>query len=75
MMILGRIALVALVLSTASQAFALPAYAKKEKKDCKFCHVNASGGGKRNAAGEWYKTHNHSLKGFKEPGKAAPKKK
>ncbi|WP_309685970.1 hypothetical protein [Armatimonas sp.] len=72
---LCRIALVAFVLSVAGNAYALPAYAKKENKNCAFCHVNPKGGGKRVAAGEWYKTHNRSLKGFKAPAKPAPKKK
>jgi mono/diheme cytochrome c family protein len=76
MIILSRIALVALVLSTASHAFALPAYAKKENKNCAFCHTNSKGGGKRTGAGEWYKSHAHSLKGFKDPAtKPVPKKK
>ncbi|MCX6367612.1 MAG: hypothetical protein NTX57_13010 [Armatimonadetes bacterium] len=75
MKMLSRFALLALVMSTASHAFALPAYAKKESKNCAFCHTNPKGAGKRTAAGEWYKTHAHSLKGFKEPAKPAPKKK
>ncbi len=50
-------------------AHAFPAYAKKEGKPCSYCHVNASGGGKRNAAGLWYKAHNLSLVGF-VPGTA-----
>jgi mono/diheme cytochrome c family protein len=72
---LCRLALVACILGMASHAYALPAYAKKENKNCAFCHTNPKGGGKRTAAGEWYKAHKHSLVGFKEPGKPAPKKK
>ena len=72
---LCRLALIAFVIGTASSAHALPAYAKKENKNCAFCHANPKGGGKRIAAGEWYKAHNHSLVGFKAPAKPAPKKK
>ncbi|MBB6050266.1 hypothetical protein [Armatimonas rosea] len=74
---LNRIVLATLALTLASSAFALPKYAQKENKKCGFCHVNAAGAGKRTAAGEWYKSHDHSLKGFKEPAptKPAPKKK
>ena len=72
----SRVALVAAVLGITSAAFATPIFAKKEKKKCAFCHVNPAGGGKRNAAGEWYQSHNHSLVGFKAPAtKPAPKKK
>ena len=71
---LTRIALVAVVLAMTSAAFALPKYAQKEKKPCAFCHVNPKGAGKRTPGGEWYKAHNHSLVGFKDPA-AKPKKK
>lgn len=55
----------------APRAFAFPAYTKKENKPCSFCHVNAAGGGKRNHAGLWYKSHNLSLAGFVPAGAAA----
>ena len=78
---LSRFALVAAVLGMTSTAFALPKYAQKEKKACAFCHVSPQGAGKRTTAGEWYKAHNHTLAGFKEPaakpkpGAPTPKKK
>ena len=71
MVTLSRIALVALVLNMASSAFATPVFAKKENKNCAFCHTNSSGGGKRTAAGEWYKSHSHTFAGFKDPSKPA----
>ena len=52
------------------KAGAFPAYSKKEGKNCAFCHVNVSGGGKRNATGKWYKAHGLSLAGY-TPEKAA----
>jgi hypothetical protein len=64
-----------LALGGQRNAEAFPAYSKKEKKPCSFCHVNAAGGGKRNAAGIYYKTHKLSLVGFKPagaPAKPAP---
>ncbi len=39
-------------------------YSKKEKKGCTFCHVKA-GSKDLNAAGTYYKDHNHSLEGYK----------
>lgn len=58
-------------------ATALPKYATKEKKACNYCHVGKSGGGKRTPAGEWYKSHDHTFKGWKDGSspKPAPKKK
>lgn len=53
-------------------AQAKPAYARKEKKECGFCHTNPAGGGARNARGMYYETHNLSFAGFTEPG--APRK-
>lgn len=70
---IGRFILAALTLTLASGAFALPKYAQKEKKECKFCHTNPRGGGARTAAGEWYKKK-HTLVGYKE-APANPKKK
>jgi hypothetical protein len=40
---------------------ATPAYAAKEKKACGFCHVNAAGGGERNAAGKKYEANGHKF--------------
>lgn len=52
----------ALVFTTAS--YSKPAYSKTEKKGCTFCHVKA-GSKDLNAAGNYYKEHNHSLEGYK----------
>lgn len=48
----------------ANAANAFPAYSQKEKKPCLYCHVNPGGGGKRNAAGLWYKSHGLSFAGY-----------
>ncbi|MBC8141487.1 MAG: hypothetical protein H7Y38_08610 [Armatimonadetes bacterium] len=48
----------------ATVARAFPAYSQKEKKACLYCHVNPGGGGKRNAAGLWYKNHALSFAGY-----------
>jgi len=53
-------------------AQAFPAYAKKENKPCSFCHVNPQGGGKRNAAGLYYKAHGLSLVGYKPAASPTP---
>ena len=45
-------------------AHAFPAFSQKEKKPCLYCHVNPSGGGKRNATGLWYKSHALSFAGY-----------
>ncbi len=51
-----------------SLANAKPEYAKKEKKSCTFCHVKP-GSKELTDAGKYYKEHNHSLEGYKEPEK------
>ena len=58
------------VLAGGKSAQAFPAYSQKEKKPCLYCHVNPGGGGKRNAAGLWYKNHALSFVGY-TPEKAA----
>jgi hypothetical protein len=58
------------ILSGGDAAHAFPAYSQKEKKPCLYCHVNPGGGGKRNAAGTWYKTHALSFAGY-TPEKAS----
>ncbi len=55
-------------------ADATPVYAKKEKKECGFCHVNPRGAGKRTDAGNYYKAHAHSLIGFGASAKPTSKK-
>ena len=47
---------------TAANAF--PAFAKKEKKPCAYCHIRPAGGGPRNPAGLWYKKHGLSFDGY-----------
>jgi hypothetical protein len=59
------VAVIALSFGSQRDARAFPAYAKKENKKCGFCHVNPAGGGKRNAAGTYYKAHGLSLVGYK----------
>jgi len=41
-------------------------YAKKEGKECKYCHPPGKFK-ELTAAGQYYKDHNHSLEGYKEP--------
>lgn len=45
------------VVLLASQSVALPPFVAKARKfgakDCRFCHVNAEGGGAYNARGKW----------------------
>jgi hypothetical protein len=57
-----------LAISAPQKAEAFPAYAKKEKKECSYCHVKKDGGGKRTEAGEYYKTHKNSFAGYKPAG-------
>ena len=47
---------------------AKPEYAKKEGKNCVFCHVKV-GSKELTDAGKYYKEHKHSLKGYKAPEK------
>lgn len=56
------IAAAGLMLSTIN-SYAKPQYAKQEKKSCTFCHVKM-GSKDLNAAGTYYKAHNHSLAGY-----------
>jgi hypothetical protein len=41
-------------------------YAKKEGKACSYCHPPGKFK-ELTAAGQYYKDHNHSLDGYKEP--------
>jgi hypothetical protein len=56
-----------MLLSTTA-SYAKPEYSKKEKKACTVCHVKM-GSKELNAAGEYYKAHNHSLEGYTPPAK------
>ena len=56
-----------LVCTTAT--YGKPEYAKKEKKNCVFCHAKmdpdkAAMAKNLNDAGTYYKSHDHSLDGF-----------
>lgn len=57
-----------LVCTTAS--YGTPAYAKKEKKGCTFCHTQMKPADKElmkkslTPAGKYYEEHNHSLEGY-----------
>jgi hypothetical protein len=53
-----------LALAAASQA--KPEYARKEKKQCGYCHTNPAGGGARNPRGVFYAMHNHTFEGYDE---------
>lgn len=57
---------------SAAPARALPKFAQKENKPCAYCHVNPKGSGKRTAAGQWYKAHGLSFRGY-APARPAPK--
>ena len=68
---LWKILLAAVVISgtVLTLATAKPEYAKKEGKNCVFCHV-MMGSMELNDAGKYYKEHNHSLEGYKAPVKS-----
>ncbi len=51
----------AMLTVTSAPTQATPAYAAKEKKACGFCHVNAAGGGPRNATGQKYEKNGHKF--------------
>jgi hypothetical protein len=53
-----------------SHSYATPEFAKKEKKNCTFCHAKVEG---KDAmpknltdAGKYYQSHNHSLDGYEK---------
>jgi len=65
--IVGSVVAAAFVLAATlvvapKSASALPAYSQKEGKACGYCHVNAAGGGPRNAKGKQYEANGHSFK-------------
>ncbi|MDP8990821.1 MAG: hypothetical protein M3N41_12170 [Acidobacteriota bacterium] len=51
---------------------AKPDYTRRTGKDCEFCHPPNSR--KLNEAGEYYRDHHNSLKGYQPTPKAAPSK-
>lgn len=52
------------ILSFRAEAF--PKFAKKENKDCTYCHSVDQGGGPRGFRGMYYDAHKLSFKGFNE---------
>lgn len=56
------------ILVTTTASYGTQDYAKKEKKQCNFCHgkVEAKEAMQKNLtdAGKYYKEHNHSLEGY-----------
>ncbi|MGE5645289.1 MAG: hypothetical protein ACM336_05795 [Acidobacteriota bacterium] len=58
----GTVLIVGFAVST-SVSYGKPEYSKKEKKTCTYCHVKM-GSKDLNAAGQYYKDHNHSLEGY-----------
>jgi hypothetical protein len=63
------VAAFAIVLSIAASSFqanAFPKFAKKEKKNCSYCHSVKMGGGPRGFRGRFYDAHQFSFKGFVE---------
>jgi hypothetical protein len=55
-------ALLVMVVSVAALATAKPEYTRRTSKDCSFCHMPP--GYNLNEAGQYYKEHQHSLKGY-----------
>jgi hypothetical protein len=43
-------------------ATALPTYAEKERKDCRYCHVNPAGGSVLNGNGRAYQANGYTFK-------------
>jgi len=55
-------ALLVFLLAGSSPAGAKPEYTRRTSKDCSFCHMPP--GYNLNEAGQYYKEHQHSLKGY-----------
>ena len=55
-------ALLVFLLAANSPAGAKPEYTRRTSKDCSFCHMPP--GYNLNEAGQYYKEHQHSLKGY-----------
>jgi hypothetical protein len=45
-------------------ASANPDWTKKERKQCVYCHIGAWDSGKYTEAGQYYKDHEYSFKGY-----------
>src|SRR5437867_4087978 len=60
-LLVPALAVVAVAVAPVPDAAAKPEYAKKEGKECAFCHVNPKGGGPRNAKGDEYAKNGHKF--------------
>jgi hypothetical protein len=54
------------LLTVPAPLLALPQFAASEKKACSHCHFDPSGGGPRNARGEYFEDHGYSFEGYVE---------
>ena len=54
------------IAASSFQASAYPKFAKKEKKNCSYCHSVKTGGGPRGFRGMYYDHNKFSFKGFVE---------
>ncbi len=52
------------------RAEAYPAFARKEKKACEYCHLRARGGEGWGFRGLYYRGHKNAFTGFKEEAEA-----
>jgi hypothetical protein len=57
-------------ISGIQEASARPQFARKENKQCVYCHLEPTGGA-RGFRGIYYKLHDHSLKNFDEKRESA----
>ncbi len=57
----AALALTAVITLAPKEAAATPAYAAQTKKACGYCHVNAAGGGPRNANGQKFEKNGHKF--------------
>lgn len=60
----AAILLAALFLIGVKPAAANPDWTKKERKQCVYCHVGAWDSHKYTEAGQYYKDHEYSFKGY-----------
>ncbi len=70
----------AMLIIGAKPAAANPDWTKKERKQCVYCHVGAWDSHKYTEAGQYYKDHEYSFKGYvpktgTDSGKSAADKK
>jgi hypothetical protein len=60
----AAVLIVGMLVMGAKPAAANPDWTKKERKQCIYCHVGAWDSGKYTEAGQYYKDHEFSFKGF-----------